>query len=85
MQSFLGAALFFHNDVPGYCEWSAKLYETTHDKFSWNRSTWTFDYEAHFEKFKQCIQDASALYFRYDLPWVLIHPTSSVSIRTHTC
>ena len=28
MQSFLGAALFFHNHVPDYSEWSAKLYET---------------------------------------------------------
>ena len=72
MQSFLGAALFFHNHVPDYSEWSAKLYETTHDKFNWDRSTWDFDYEAHFEKFKQCIQNASKLYFpRYDLPWVL--------------
>ena len=33
---------------------------------------WTFDYVAHFEKFKQCIQEASALYFpRYDLPWIV--------------
>ena len=26
MQSFLGAALFFHNHIPDYSQWSAKLY-----------------------------------------------------------
>ena len=40
MQSFLGAALFFHSHIPDYSEWSAKLYETTHDGFSWDRTTW---------------------------------------------
>jgi hypothetical protein len=34
MQSFLGAALFFHHHIPHYSEWSAKLYETTHDILS---------------------------------------------------
>ena len=72
MQSFLGASLFFHNHIPDYSEWSARLYETTHDKFSWDSSKWTFDYEAHFQKFKDCIQRATELYFpRYDLPWVV--------------
>ena len=72
MQSFLGAALFFHNHIPDYSEWSAKLYETTHDKFSWDSSKWEFDYEGHFNKFKECIQNASVLHFpRYDLPWIV--------------
>ena len=66
MQSFLGAALFFHNHIPDYSEWSAKLYETTHDKFSWDSSRWTFDYEAYFNKFKTCIFVFwfSSLYFK---------------------
>jgi len=72
MQSFLGAALFFHNHIPDYSEWSAKLYETTHDKFSWDPTTWTYDYKAHFQRFKDCIESATELYFpRYDLPWVV--------------
>jgi hypothetical protein len=72
MQSFLGAALFFHNHIPDYSEWSAKLYETTHDKFSWDPTTWTHDYKAHFQRFKDCIESATELYFpRYDLPWVV--------------
>ena len=72
MQSFLGAALFFHNHIPDYSEWSAKLYETTHDKFSWDTSKWDFDYESHFNHFKECIQNATELFFpRYDLPWII--------------
>ena len=72
MQSFLGAALFFHHHVTDYSEWSARLYEMTHTKFSWNRTTWTYDYEAHFELFKTAILNATKLHFpNYDLPWVL--------------
>jgi hypothetical protein len=33
MQSFLGAALFFHHHIPDYSEWTARLYETTHSDF----------------------------------------------------
>jgi hypothetical protein len=72
MQSFLGAALFFHHHVTDYSEWSARLYEMTHNKFSWNRKTWTYDYEAHFELFKTAILKATKLHFpNYELPWVL--------------
>ena len=72
MQSFLGAALFFHNHIPDYSEWSAKLYEMTHDGFSWDPKTWKFDYGSYFERFKQCIQKSATLYFpRYDLPWII--------------
>jgi hypothetical protein len=35
MQSFLGAALFFHHHIPNYSEWTARLYEMTHDNFVW--------------------------------------------------
>ena len=72
MQSFLGAALFFHNHIPDYSQWSAKLYEMTHDGFNWDPGTWTFDYRGHFDKFKTAIRAACTLFFpRYDLPWVI--------------
>ena len=72
MQSFLGAALFFHNHIPDYSEWSAKLYEMTHDGFSWDPGTWKYDYREHFSQFKKCIKQACRLYFpRYDLPWIV--------------
>ena len=72
MQSFLGAALFFHNHVPDYTEWSARLYEMTHADFKWDPGGWTYDYVAHFERFKEAIANASELHFPdYSLPWVV--------------
>jgi hypothetical protein len=72
MQSFLGAALFFHNHVPDYTEWSARLYEMTHADFSWDPATWTYDYKAHFDRFKQALCDAAVLYLPdYELPWTI--------------
>jgi hypothetical protein len=72
MQSFLGAALFFHNHMPDYSEWSAKLYEMTHVKFNWDPGTWTYDYKKHFEEFKVRIAEAAMLHFPdYTLPWVV--------------
>jgi len=72
MQSFLGAALFFHQHIPDYSEWSACLYEMTHASFVWDPGTWKKDYKAHFEKFKQAILNAATLFFPdYTLPWVV--------------
>lgn len=72
MQSFLGAALFFHNHVPNYTEWSARLYEMTHATFVWDPGTWEYDYEAHFNRFKEALQAATELHFPdYNLPWVV--------------
>jgi len=82
MQSFLGAALFFHHHIPNYSDWSAKLYEMTHEKFDWkNRSSWTSDYEAEFQKFKEAISKACELYFPdYSLPWFLRSDASQVGV-----
>ena len=72
MQSFLGAALFFHHHIPKYSEWTARLYETTHDKFVWNPGLWTFDYLKCFEDFKVALVKATELHFPdYNLPWVV--------------
>jgi RNase H-like domain found in reverse transcriptase len=72
MQSFLGAALFFHNHVPDYTEWSARLYEMTHATFVWDPGTWTYDYEAHFARFKEALCRATELYLPdYSLPWIV--------------
>ena len=72
MQSFLGAALFFHNHMPDYSQWSAKLYEMTHSKFNWDPGTWTYDYKRHFEEFKVKISEAAMLHFPdYTLPWIV--------------
>jgi RNase H-like domain found in reverse transcriptase/Reverse transcriptase (RNA-dependent DNA polymerase) len=72
MQSFLGAALFFHNHVPDYTEWSARLYEMTHADFVWDPGRWEYDYVAHFEQFKEALQRAAELYFPdYSLQWIV--------------
>jgi phospholipid-translocating ATPase len=72
MQTFLGASLFFHHHVADYSEWSARLYEMTHDGFKWEPSSWTFDYRAHFDKFKLALRKALELIFPdYSLPWKL--------------
>ena len=44
MQSFLGAANFFHTHIPNYAQWASCLYECTTASFDWNPSTWTKDY-----------------------------------------
>lgn len=72
MQSFLGAALFFHHHIPNYSEWTAKLYEMTHDDFIWNPGIWKCDYEIYFKDFKQALLKATELYFPdYNLPWLV--------------
>lgn len=72
MQSFLGGALFFHHHIPNYSEWAARLYEMTHEKFSWNRIDWKYDYVTHFNLFKVAIKKAMELHFPdYTLKWIL--------------
>lgn len=72
MQSFLGAALFMHHHIPNYSEWASKLYEMVHQDFTWDPTTWKFDYRGHFDKFRDAVRGAMTLHFpRYDLPWVL--------------
>ena len=83
MQSFLGAALFFHHHIPDYSEWSAKLYEMTHDGFNWDPGTWTFDYEAHFQRFKEALKNAATLFFPdYSLPWFIRCDASLYAVGT---
>ena len=44
----------------------------THVDFVWKPNQWTYDYVAHFERFKQVLCDAVELYFPdYTLQWVI--------------
>ena len=63
MQSFLGAANFFHIHIPNYAEWASSLYECTTVSFNWTSSTWAKDYKAIFDIFKSSIQTAVTLHF----------------------
>jgi hypothetical protein len=64
--------LFFHNHIPDYSEWTAKLYETTHQDFVWDPGTWTYNNVAQFNKFKEALCLACTLHFPdYSLPWFI--------------
>jgi hypothetical protein len=82
MQSFLGAALFFHHHIPNYADWAAKLYDTTKSTFDWERpETWREDYVFLFETFKRVVTDATELYFPdYSLPWFIRADASRVGV-----
>lgn len=72
MQSFLGAANFFHTHIPNYASWASSLYECTVSGFNWDPTTWAKDYKALFDLFKTSIQESVTLHFPdYSLPWIL--------------
>ena len=71
MQSFLGAALFFKSFVPNYSGIASELNKMTHKDFNWKRDTWTYDYEADFNKMKTALSESVANHFPdYNLDWV---------------
>ena len=81
MQSFLGAANFFHTYIPNYATWASSLYECTTAAFNWDPTTWTKDYKALFEVFKTAIQDSATLHFPdYSLPWVIRSDSSDNAV-----
>ena len=81
MQSFLGAALFFHHHIPNYSEWAAPLYAMTHDSFVWDPGKWTTDYGAHFTAFKDAIGKAAELFFPdYSKEWIIRTDASQFAV-----
>lgn len=81
MQSFLGASIFFHRHVPNFSEWSAKLYEMTHQTFVWDPNEWSYDYEGHFMHFRHALVKAFTLYFPdYSLEWIVRTDASDTSV-----
>lgn len=81
MQSFLGAANFFHTHIPNYAQWASCLYECTTESFDWNPSTWTKDYKDLFAIFKTAITNSATLYFPdYSLPWIIRSDSSDYAV-----
>ena len=81
MQSFLGAANFFHTHIPNYASWASSLYECTVTGFNWTQSSWTKDYVAIFETFKNAIQNSVTLHFPdYSLPWIIRSDSSDHAV-----
>ena len=72
LQRFLGAAMYFKPFVRNYAILTARLTEMTRKDFSWDPSTWTHDYEADFEAFKQAILDSQRVYLPdYSRQWIV--------------
>lgn len=81
MQSFLGAANFFHTHIPNYADWASALYECTVTGFDWNPLTWTKNYKELFDVFKTAIQDSATLHFPdYNLPWIIRSDASDTAV-----
>jgi hypothetical protein len=59
----VGAAQHFSGHVPCFSDETADLADMTKDKFNFNRSTWTKDYEKSYRKFLQALSDATENYY----------------------
>jgi len=71
-QQFLGATVFCQNFVPGYADLVAPLQDMTKKGFSWDKKTWTVDYEAVFESFKSALAKQVSLTMPdYSLEWII--------------
>ena len=81
MQSFLGAANFFHTHIPNFASWASALYECTTTGFNWDPSTWKTDYKHLFELFKIAITESVTLHFPdYSLPWIIRSDSSDHAV-----
>ena len=81
MQSFLGAANFFHTHIPNYAHWASELYECTTTGFNWSPTSWSKDYKALFDLFKDAIQNSVTLHFPdYELPWIIRSDSSDHAV-----
>ena len=81
MQSFLGAANFFHTHIPNYATWASSLYECTTQSFNWDPTTWAKDYKNLFDIFKTAITNSATLHFPdYSLPWVVRSDSSDHAV-----
>jgi hypothetical protein len=72
MRSFLGIGNFFGDFVPNFASLVAPLHDMTAKTFTWKQSEWTVDYPSVFERFKNALTEAVALFYPdYNLTWVL--------------
>ena len=81
MQSFLGAANFFHTHIPNYAAWASDLYECTIISFNWDPATWKKDYRQLFKDFQIAIEHSVTLHFPdYSLPWIIRSDSSTIAV-----
>jgi hypothetical protein len=82
LQSFLGAALFFHDFIPHYSSLVAPLTDMLKNSFDWSSpSAITSDHRTAFEQVKERLQDACAIYLPdYSLDWILRTDASTLGV-----
>lgn len=72
MRSFLGQTRIFQPHVPDYTTYSAPLEKMTSVNFSWDKSTWTEDFEAIFRRFKARLKTAMELFMPdFEKEWIM--------------
>jgi putative transposase len=72
MQRFLGAALFFRTFLFNYSDLVAPLHDMTKKTFIWTKTSWKLDYESIFQKVKEALVKAVAVFIPdYSLSWIL--------------
>jgi hypothetical protein len=81
MRSFLGFSVYFIHFVENYAKFAAPLHDMTHEKFNWDKTTWTRDYESDFNIFKEKLSKAMDLIFPdFTLVWIILPDASDFAI-----
>ena len=71
-QTFFGSSVFFRTFVPDYTTAAGHLHDLLQKDFSWDTSTWSHDYAADFQSFKDHLCRACFLHFPdYTLVWLV--------------
>ena len=77
MKSFIGFSVYFIPFVTEYAKFADPLHDMTHADFDWKKETWTRDYEADFEQFKEQLKTAMTLIFPdFRLEWIFLSDAS---------
>ena len=81
VRAFLGFSVYFISFTENYAHYAAPLHDMTKDNFNWDESTWSRDYRADFERFKEAL-DASMdrIYPDFSLTWLLMTDASDVAV-----
>jgi hypothetical protein len=72
LRQFIGKSGFFRDVTPKFAEVMAPFNDMTVKGFSFNKSTWSVDYETLFIEVKKLITQSLMVYFpKYELEWIM--------------
>jgi len=82
MRSFLGSAIFCKSWLVGYSDLTGLLNDTLKNDFDWSKpDEWSAPYKEAFEKFKDALMKATALFYPdYTLDWILRTDASNLGV-----